>query len=307
MAYPLRCGGTHRDDAPEGLRDAHGLILRRRHATADRDRRHTLPRNGSRVSHMTQHASSSAPPSGPEPSHAERVRTLLEAERVGTLSTHSQRRPGWPFGSVMPYALTSAGMPVFLISGMAVHTHNVLADARASLLVVQSGSGDDPLGSPRATLLGEVRKLDDPPAGVREVYLARHPAARHWIDYSDFAFFELAVQDVYFVGGFGVMGWVGASDYASAQPDPLVDSAAGIIAHMNADHAEALRSIVQHVAGIEAEEVTMVACDRLGFVVRMRTSEGTRGARIAFPEPVRTRDDARRIFVAMTREARGGR
>lgn len=109
---------------------------------------------------MTQHASSSPPRTGPEPSHAERVKTLLVTESVGTLATHSARRPGWPFASVMPYALSEDGSPLFLISSMAIHTQNILADPRASLLVMQSGTGSDPLGSPRVTLLGNVTRVD---------------------------------------------------------------------------------------------------------------------------------------------------
>src|SRR5207245_6921048 len=88
----------------------------------------------------------------------------------GTLATHSALHPGWPFASVMPYALTADGSPLFLISGMALHTQNVIADARASLLVMQSGSGAacpersrrDPLGAPRATLLGSARRIAQP-------------------------------------------------------------------------------------------------------------------------------------------------
>ena len=73
---------------------------------------------------------------------------------------------------------------------------------------------------------------------------------------------------------------------------------------MNADHADALRAIAHHFAKLDAEEATMVSVDRLGFVVRARTKEGMKGARIQFPEPVTTREDARRVLVAMTREAR---
>ncbi|HEY0157134.1 MAG TPA: DUF2470 domain-containing protein [Thermoanaerobaculia bacterium] len=255
---------------------------------------------------MTQHAtSSSSPQPGSEPSHAERVRTLLVSERVGTLATHSARHPGWPFASVMPYALDDGASPLFLISGMAIHTQNALADPRASLLVMQSGADADPLGSPRATLLGHVRRVEAPSEALRNAYLERHPSARYWIDFSDFAFFRLEVTDVYFVGGFGVMGWVTADDYRAAEADPLVDSAAMIIEHMNADHADALRGITRHFGGLEAEEATMVSCDRLGFVVRARTAEGMKGARIQFPEPVRSREDARRVLVAMTRASRG--
>src|SRR5215212_1379298 len=254
---------------------------------------------------MTQHASSSPPPPGLEPTHAERARTLLQKERIGTLATQSVRHPGWPFASVMPYALDDEGSPVFLISGMAIHTQNLLADSRASLLVMQSGADADPLGSPRATLLGTVARIDDPPPALRAAYLERHPSASYWIDFSDFSFFRLDVTDAYFVGGFGVMGWVTAGDYQSAEPDPLVDASAQIIEHMNADHGDALRRITRHFAGLEAQEATMVSCDRLGFVVRARTAEGMKGARIQFPEPVRSREEARRVLVAMTRAARG--
>src|SRR5688572_15711725 len=153
----------------------------------------------------------------------------------------------------MPYALGDNGSPMFLISGMAVHTQNLLADPRASLLVMQSGAEADPLGSARATLLGTVRRIDATEA-IRAAYLDRHPSAKYWIDFSDFSFFQLDVTEIYFVGGFGVMGWVGADDYRSAEPDPLVDASAQIIEHMNADHAGALREITRHFGGLDAEE-----------------------------------------------------
>lgn len=255
---------------------------------------------------MTRHASSLPPSTAPEPTYAERARTLLEHESLGMLSTQSVKHAGWPFGSVMPYALGADGAPLFLISGMAIHTQNVLADPRASLLVMQSGSGSDPLGLARATLLGTVSRIDHVPDELRQLYLARHPNARHWIDYSDFGFFRLDVTEIYFVGGFGAMGWVAATDYTAAEADPLAGAAPGIIEHMNADHADALREITRHFGNLDAEEATMVSCDRLGFVVRARTSEGMKGLRIAFSEEVRSAADARRVLVAMVKVARGG-
>ena len=254
---------------------------------------------------MTQHASSLPPSTAPEPTYAERARTLLARESLGMLSSNSMKHPGWPFGSVMPYALAADGAPLFLISGMAIHTQNVLADPRASLLVMQSGGDADPLGLARATLLGTVTRIDDVPAELRQAYLDRHPNARHWIDYSDFGFFRLDVTQIYFVGGFGVMGWVPADDYAVAEADPLADASAGIIEHMNRDHAAALREITRHFGNLDAEEARMVACDRLGFVVRARTAEGMKGLRIAFTEEVRSSEDARRVLVGMVRTARG--
>jgi len=255
---------------------------------------------------MNRHATSSPPSTSPEPSHAERVRTLLDRERIGTLATNSHHHPGFPFASVMPYALGNDGEPWFLISSMAIHTQNLLADPRASLLVMQSGGDSDPLGLQRATLLGTVRRIDDPAVAVRAAYLERHPSSRHWISFSDFSFFQFEVAEIYYVGGFGVMGWVEAPAYSSASVDPLAAASAGIIEHMNRDHADALCNITRRFGGLDAEESQMVSCDRLGFVVRVKTAEGMKGARIAFPEEVRSSEDARRVLVAMARESRGG-
>src|SRR6266446_296620 len=103
-----------------------------------------------------RHASGAVPsgePSAPELTYAERARTLMHLGRVGTLSTISRKRAGWPFGSVMPYALDDAGCPLFLISSMAMHTQNLQEDSRSSLLVSQSEGAADPLGAGRVTLM----------------------------------------------------------------------------------------------------------------------------------------------------------
>jgi heme iron utilization protein len=107
----------------------------------------------------------SDPPPIPEPSFAERARTLVYLSRIGSLSTLSRKQLGFPFGSVMPYGLDEHGRPIFLISTMAMHTQNLQADSRASLLVTQDDAGSDPLGASRVTLVGNV--LPIPEAEVR--------------------------------------------------------------------------------------------------------------------------------------------
>jgi putative heme iron utilization protein len=240
-----------------------------------------------------------------EPSFAERVRTLVYLGRVGSLSTLSRKQPGFPFGSVMPYALDESGRPTFLISTMAMHTQNLKADPRASLLVTQDGGDGDPLGASRVTLVGTV--LPIPEAEIpeaRKLYLARHANSKYWVDFEDFSFYRMDVVDIYYVGGFGVMGWVAASEYASGQPDPLADAMAGIIQHMNADHKDALVLIAREFAHIESQEATMTAVDRLGFHVRLKTTDGMRGARIAFPRAVTSSAETRKVFVEMVAQAR---
>ena len=174
-------------------------------------------------------------PEIPEPSLAERARTLAALGRIGSLSTHSRKFPGFPFGSMMPYAADDRGRPVFFISSMAMHTQNLREDPRASLLITQPDVSGDPLGAARVTLIGTA--VETPAAEVRELYLSRYENAKLWQDFTDFAYYRLEVAGVYFVGGFGVMGWISAEDYGRARPDPLMDAAAGIIQHMNADHA----------------------------------------------------------------------
>jgi heme oxygenase (biliverdin-IX-beta and delta-forming) len=240
-----------------------------------------------------------------EPSFAERARTLLYLGRIGSLSTLSRKQPGFPFGSVMPYASDGQGRPIFLISTMAMHTHNLLADPRASLLVTQPDTSGYPLGASRVTLLGNVSAIDKAEvAEVRELYLARYENSKHWVDYEDFSFYRMSVIDVYYVGGFGVMGWVSAAEYQGARPDPLADAAAEILQHMNTDHKDALVLLARRFADIEAVEAVMTSVDRLGFHVRLRTENGLRGARIPFLREVTNPAETRRVLVEMVQQAR---
>jgi putative heme iron utilization protein len=204
----------------------------------------------------------------------------------------------------MPYGMDGEGRPVFLISSMAMHTQNLLADPRASLLVTQPDGGD-PLGASRVTLIGNVHTVPESEVHeARELYLARYANSKNWVDFEDFVFYRMDVIDVYYVGGFGVMGWVSAAEYQIAQPDPLADSSIGIIQHMNADHGEALIDLARGFAGIHATEAVMTAVDRLGFHVRLKTPDGMRGARIAFLREVRSPMEARHVLVEMTSQTR---
>lgn len=249
-----------------------------------------------------QHAGP-APSSGvPEPTLAERARTLAAIGRLGSLSTHSRRFAGFPFGSMMPYAADELGRPIFFVSSMAMHTQNLCDDPRASLLVMQPDVAGDPLGAARVTLIGNA--VEAPADEAEELYLARHEEARYWKDFSDFAYYRLEVSGVYFIGGFGVMGWVSAPEYRDAAPDPLAHAARGIVEHMNADHADALVKIANHFGGESADSASMTAVDRLGFHVRLRTGDRVHGARIAFPREARSADDARQVFIEMVRTAR---
>ena len=100
------------------------------------------------------------------------------------------------------------------------------------------------------------------------------------------------------------MGWVSESEYDRSQPDPLADSMAEIIQHMNADHRDALVLLARELVHIETQEATMTAVDRLGFHVRLKTQDGMRGARIAFLREVSNPAETRKVLVEMVRQAR---
>ena len=189
-------------------------------------------------------------PAPPEPSHAERARTLVAGQSRGALSTVAVEPAGTPFGSVVTYGLDPVGQPSFFVSTMAEHTRNLDADPRASLLVVEdTPAGADPLASGRVTLLGRAEEVVDPQerAAARAGYLAANPAA-FYVDYGDFRCLRLVVTDVRYVGGFGRMSWVDVQDYAAAEPDPLLPAAPGIISHMNTDHADSLVTLSHYYA-----------------------------------------------------------
>ena len=205
----------------------------------------------------------------------------------------------------MPYGLDDHANPVFLISTMAMHTQNVQADPRSSLLVTQPDSIGDPLGASRVTLLGNILPVPEPEvAEARRLYLARYANSKYWVDFDDFSFYRMDVVDVYYVGGFGVMGWVAASEYYLGRPDPLADTATEIIQHMNTDHGDGLVMLAKAFSGIESQKVTMSSIDRLGFHVRLKTQDGMRGARIAFLREVSSPAEARQVLVEMVAQAR---
>lgn len=253
-------------------------------------------------------------PGARAPSFAERARTLVAAEVDGTLSTLTTATAdlddGHPFGSVVTYAVDDHGAPLVLMSTMAEHARNLDADPRASLLVTASGDGAGRLAAARATLLGTMVAVPDGEQdGATAAYLAVHPDA-FWADFPDFFMARLRVTAVRYVRGFGEMGWVDARDYAAAEADPVAAAEDRIVAHMNADHRDALADIVAHAVPVPEDvavvDVEQLSCDRYGFEVRLTTDTqaGLAFARIGFDEVLHDPEQARRAMVALTRRAR---
>ena len=248
-----------------------------------------------------------------EPSDAERGRTLLGATRTGALATLTVEG-GVPFGSVVAYAVDDLGRPLLCLSDLAEHSRNLAADPRASLMAAATGEGD-PLALARVTVLGAVTELhDDARAAALHTYRERHPGA-FYATFDDFRLYRLDVDSVRYVGGFGRMSWVSADEHAAAEPDPLRPHVAGIVGHMNDDHADALVAYCRVFGGRPAtERAEMVGVDRYGVHdARRRGGErrpdggadrvGTTGGH-ARPGP--GRDDPAAARSARRRERRVG-
>lgn len=239
----------------------------------------------------------------PTPTHAERARTLVTRLTTGTLCTLTADLSGYPYGSFVTVAFND-GTPVFLVSTMAEHTRNLQHDSRASLLMAEGGS-EDPLASGRVTLLGLCTEVEGNDGAARAAFLATHPNAAYYADFRDFAFWQLRVESIRYIGGYGRMSWVEAADWHAAEPDPLAAEAAEVITHMNNDHADAM--VLYCKAFSKATDITsasMTGVDRYGFEMSAVTAEGPRPVRLAFAEAVSTPDEVRTALVTMLQDAR---
>lgn len=243
-------------------------------------------------------------PGLPALSHAERARTLVASVSTGTLCTLAREPAGHPYGSLVTFGL-DADRPVFLISTLAEHTKNLQADGRASLLVAESHSSD-PLANGRVTLVGQAMAV----AGaererVRNAFLERFPDAAYYDGFQDFGFWSLAVASARYIGGYGRMSWVSGAEWAAAEPDPLAPHAADILEHMNQDHADALPLYCQAFSRAgHVPSASMTGIDRYGFEMSVPTPEGPRPVRVAFPEAITSKTDARKVLVALLQKAR---
>lgn len=230
----------------------------------------------------------------------EEARGLLLAASQGVLSTHSKDMPGYPFGSVAPYCLNDAGEPVFLISEIAQHTRNLRADPRCSFIVI--AGGDDIQANARLTLVGECTPV--PPDEVEALagrYYRYFPESLDFHRIHDFVFFVLKPVRCRFIGGFGRIHWLDAPGVL--RPNPFAgEREAGIVGHMNEDHADALTHYCQQ-AGLPVPEgvsPVMTGIDAEGIHLRL----GARIVRIPFETPVQTPLEAREALVVMAKAGR---
>jgi len=240
--------------------------------------------------------------SGPvDPGRA--ARRLVRAALKGALATLDRRSPGHPYASLVLIATDPDGTPLTLISQLARHTRNLQHDPRASLLIDGTTGLGDPMTGGRLTLTGGARPTESPTA--RRRFLARHPYAQAYAGLPDFVPFALEIDSCHYIAGFGrivdlpaaalVTPVAGAAELVAAEPD--------IVSHMNSDHAEAVALCATEIAGCPPGAWRMSGLDPEGADLLHCNN----AARVEFPTPVRTADEARLALVALVRQGRAQR
>lgn len=238
-------------------------------------------------------------PSGTSHSVRELVRGLDRAALATAL-------PGpcgaWPYASLVLVAVDQDLSPILLLSDLAEHSKAIAADPRVSLLFDGTAGLDRPLTGPRVTLLGRAAPSDD--GALRRRFLARHPDAAMYASFGDFRIYRVTIERVHLVGGFGKIRWLDTAELAVRAAPGLGDAEEGIVAHMNADHADAIQLYAGKLLGRAPREDkgawTMTGIDAEGIDLRRAGDV----ARLGFPAPLSAAADARQALVALVAKAR---
>ncbi|MGA0530451.1 HugZ family protein [Hansschlegelia sp. KR7-227] len=227
------------------------------------------------------------------------ARALLRSARRASLST-LDRDSGRPYVSLIGIATAEDGAPLLLVSDLARHTVNLGADPRASVLLADVGAGD-PLAHPRVTLFGTCVAVDK--AAKKTRWLARQPESEMYYEFGDFRMLRLEPEGGHLVAGFGRIVDLAWDDVRTetAGADALFEAEAGIVEHMNDDHADATRLYATALLGAPDGAWRFEGVDPLGCEIGL---DG-RSLYLPFPEAARTAGDVRKMLVALVAEARG--
>jgi putative heme iron utilization protein len=226
------------------------------------------------------------------------AKKLLREGRSGALAT-LMPGSGDPYCSLVNVATAADGAPLLLISRLAVHTKNILADPRVSLMIDERKEGD-PLQGARVMLMGTAAVTEDPDA--RRRYLDRQPEAEMFAGFADFAFYRLMLKGAHLVAGFGRIVDLKPSDILTEIGDAgeLVAAEPEILAHMNGDHADACRLYATKLLGAPDGDWRCVGCDPEGLELQ----QGRTALRLPFPQRVRAPGVLRQVLKQMAEQAR---
>jgi putative heme iron utilization protein len=226
------------------------------------------------------------------------AKVLLRTTRAAALATNDPKS-GFPLTTLVNVATDVDGAPLLLLSGLSLHTRNLAADGRASLLLAETGKGD-PLAHPRLSLVGRCTRVEDERA--RRRFLAKHPKSQLYAQLPDFTFWRMELAAVHLNGGFGRAAAIGPADVLTdiAGAEALMEAEPSVIAHMNGDHAEAVRLYATRLAEAPDGRWSVTGCDPDGLDLAC----GDRTARVGFPERVTQPGQLQLVLKKMAQVAR---
>ncbi|WP_395685434.1 HugZ family protein [Aestuariivirga sp.] len=219
------------------------------------------------------------------------ARGLLRRARTATLSTFNSD-DGSPYASLVNVATDVRGWPVILVSTLAWHTRNLLADPRASLMVAELPPDGDALTGARVTVMGSFSRCDAP--GLIRRYLARHPAAELYASFGDFGIWRMEPQRAHAVAGFGRIETIPA-DEMFPSTDEMDALEAEALSHMNEDHADAIQRYAELLLGASPGGWKIAAIDPDGADL-CREQESLR---LAFDPPVWSGMELRAVLARL--------
>ena len=229
------------------------------------------------------------------------TRSLLRRSRQGALAT-LMTASGDPYCSLVNVASHSDGSPILLISRLALHTQNILADSRVSLMLDERAAGD-PLEGARIMLAGRAEEAAPEQAEIlRRRYLNAHPSAEAFVEFKDFSFFRIVLSAAHLVAGFGRIVDLKPEQFLTdiGDAEALLEAEQGAVEHMNEDHREAMNLYATKLLGAGSADWRCTGCDPDGIDMQA----GAATLRLDFPERVTSGTELRKMLVRLAGEAR---
>lgn len=235
----------------------------------------------------------------------EEIRTVLDHSVRGALSTFSQKHEGYPSGSMVDFACDADGAPILATSSLAVHTKDLSANPKCSLLVAKDPEDRTDLV---ITIHGDAVSVpENEREAIRTAYLKRHPNA-FWVDFGDFQFMRIEPKIVRYVSGVATAllgsGEFSKEEFEAAKVDPISQFSKPVASHMNKDHGEDTKAIVQHLTSVPVDFAYILDLDSLGFNVKAGYEGNTLKLRIPFPRRAEDRKDVKTLIVEMLQAAK---
>lgn len=238
--------------------------------------------------------------SPPDTARGTEARRLIRAATHAALGTSQDGRP---YVSLVAVAADHDGSPLLLLSDLAQHSRNIAAEPRVSLLFPDVAAQGDPLAAARLSLLGRTERCDEPRLMRR--FTARHPGSAAYAGFADFRLYRVAIERGHLVAGFGRISWVEQDRLRFGEDAGALAAAEDeIVAHMNADHADAVALFAARLLSRSASGWRMSGIDPEGIDLVLHKGEGSETARLDFPGPVLTPTEARAALIGLTRTAR---